>query len=103
MGRVSKHRILDLGNLFRCVMPGFMDKRGIAGNGIDFAFRLLKGFIFGSKIFQFRGANKGKVCRVEEKEGPFTKNVFLAHVCEFIMVKGLDGKSLISLLMRLIM
>ena len=52
----------------------------------------MKGFIFGSKIFQFRGANKGKVCRVEEKEGPFTKNVFLAHVCEFIMVKGLDGK-----------
>jgi len=48
-------------------MPGFMDKRSIAGNGSDFASRLLEDFIFKSKVFQFRRAYKENVRQIEEE------------------------------------
>ena len=71
-------------------MPCFVNEMGITGYGVDFASDFLEFIIFVLEIFQFCGAYKGKVCRIEEENGPFTFYVFVGYCFETSVLESLN-------------
>ena len=92
MGGICKHRIADLFDPVRSVMPCFMNIMRVTGYGIHFASGRLKIHILIGQILQLRGANKGKIRRIEEKHSPLSQNVRLGNGFEGAFMIGLYGK-----------
>ena len=56
--RIGYHRIRDLGNALRMVMPCLVDKLRIARDGIDLTAELLEGIIVILQVFELRRADE---------------------------------------------
>ncbi len=89
-GRVGEHRILNFLNRLGRVVPGFVNEVRVAGNRVDFAADFLEFFVFVREVFEFRRANEGEVCRVEEEHAPLAEHVFLGDGYEAVILVGLD-------------
>lgn len=44
------------------------------------------------KVFQFRGADKSEVRRIEENDRPMPLQIRIADILQLAVVKGLDGE-----------
>ena len=87
-GRVADHRVVDLADGFRAVVPGFVGEVGVGGNGVDFHAQLGEFGVVVSQVAQFGRADEGEVSRVEEHYRPFAFQVGIAYVDEFAIVKS---------------
>ena len=67
-----------------------MDKVGVAGDGVNFAADLLKFVIFVGEVLKFRRADKGKIRRVEEENGPFAEDVGLRYGFKLKIMVGVS-------------
>ena len=92
VGGVCKHRIVDFLNPLRRIVPSLVDKMGVGGYRIDLAADGAELLILVSQILQLRGTHEGKVRRIEEKDAPLTKDVFLAYKLKVIFVIGVGAK-----------
>ena len=87
-GRVADHRVLDLLDGVRSVVPGLVSEVGVGGDGVDLDAQLLEGSVVVSQIAQLGRANEGEVSRVEEDHGPLAFQVSVRHLNEFAIVVG---------------
>src|SRR5690554_6129607 len=89
---IGQHGVLDPLNSIRRIMPGFVHKVAVRGNGIDLRTRLLELLVQVCQIAELRGADKGEVSGVEHEDRPLTQYVCLAYILELSVVKCLDFK-----------
>ena len=68
MGRICQHWVVDLFDPVRGIMPGLVNEMSVGGDGIDLTANAAELLILVCQVLQFRGAHKGKVCRIEEKD-----------------------------------
>ena len=79
MGGVGQHGISDLADALRVVVPRLMYEMCVGGYGINLAASRLKLGVFVLQILKLGGADKGKVCGVEEEQAPFAQHILLGH------------------------
>ena len=91
-GRVCQHRIFNLFDCVRRIVPCLVYKMAVAGYAVNLAAGRLKLLIFICQVFQLRRANKGKIGRIKEKYRPFSHNIRFAHFPELPVRKGLHSK-----------
>ena len=71
-------------------MPCFMNIVRITGYTVNLTIDVFEFFIFICQILQLGRANKGKVCRIEEKYAPFAFYVFVGYCCETYVLESLN-------------
>ncbi|VXA84922.1 conserved hypothetical protein [Aeromonas veronii] len=86
--RVTNHRVLDLLNGVRSVVPCFVSEVGIGRDRVDLHAQLLEFSVVVSQVAQLGRANEGEVSRVEEDHGPLAFQVSVRHLNEFAIVVG---------------
>ena len=92
VGGVSEHGVGHLGDALGLVVPGLVDKVGVAGHGVDLAALSLEGVVVLSQLLELGGAHKGEVRGIEEEQGPLAQDVSLGDGLELAILEGLDGK-----------
>lgn len=78
-GRVGQHRILDFADAFGSIVPCFVHEVRVCTYRIYFYAHCLELVIFLGDVHQFGRAYEGKVCRIEEENGPFAFYVFVGY------------------------
>ena len=89
---VGQHGISDLADALRVVMPRLMHEMCVGGYGINLAAGRLKLSVFVLQILKLGGADKGKVCGVEEEQAPAAEHVCLGDGVEVVVLVRLDGE-----------
>ena len=92
MSRICQHGIANLLNPVGSVMPRLMHIMGITGDGIHFASGRPEIRILIRQILQLRGADKGEVRRIEEKNAPFSCHIRFGNRFEGTFMVSLNGK-----------
>ena len=88
--RVCQHRVLNLANAFRSIMPSFVHEMRVSTYRIDFYTHRLELIVLFSHIHQFSRTYESKVSRIEEKNRPFTFQVIVGYSLESSVVKSLN-------------
>ena len=88
----SQHGIVDLLDPLRSIMPCFVNEMSIGRHGIDLAADGTELLVLIRQILQLRGTYKGKVRGIEEKDTPFSEDIFFAHKLKFIFVVGIGAE-----------
>ena len=92
VGGVCQHRIVDFLDALGGIVPSLVDKVGIGGHGVNLTADGLKLLVLVRQILQLRRTNEGKVRRIEEKDAPFSKDIFLAYKLKLVFVIGIGAK-----------
>ena len=87
-GGVADHRVLDLLDGVRSVVPGLVGEVGVGGDGVDLDAQLLEFGVVVGQVAQFGRADEGEISRVEEHHGPLAFQVSVRHLNEFAIVVG---------------
>src|SRR5262249_45690652 len=83
------HRVLDLADRLRAVVPGLMREMGIGRYREDLDTEVLKLSVMIGEIAELSGTYEGEVGRVEEKDRPFTFDVGFTDFNELALLIGL--------------
>lgn len=89
-GRIGEHRVFDLLNRRRSVMPCLVNEVRIRAHGIDLDAHGLELVIFVRQISEFRRTDEGKISGIEEENGPFAFDVGVRNGLELAVLEGLD-------------
>ena len=87
-GRVADHRVLDLADGLRGVVPGLVGEVGVGGHRVDLDAQLLELGVVVGQVAQLGRADEGEVGRVEEDHGPLALEVGVGDVDELAVVEG---------------
>jgi hypothetical protein len=95
-GRVTDHRVLDLADGFRRVVPRLVGEVRISRHRIDFDAKLLEFSVMVGHVAQLGRADEGEVGRIEKEHGPLVLDVRVGHLDELAVLVGtgferLDG------------
>jgi hypothetical protein len=88
VGRVADHRVLDLADRLRRVVPGLVGEVSVGRDAVDLDAELLELGIQVGDVTQLRRADEGEVGGVEEEHRPLALQVGLRHLDEFAIVEG---------------
>ena len=89
-GRIGEHRVLDLADALRGVVPGLVHEVRVGAHRVDFDAHGLELLVLLGHVYQLGGAYEGEVGGVEEEYGPLALDVFVGDGLEYAVVVGLD-------------
>ena len=89
---VGQHRVVNLLDAVRGIVPCLMNEVRIAANRVHLNTHLLQLFVLLCQVNQLGGANEGKVCWIEEENGPFAFYVFARYGFELAILISLHLK-----------
>ena len=87
---VGKHGVLNLADAFGSIVPCLVHKVRVCAYRIYFYAHCLELVIFLCDVYQLGRAYEGKVCRIEEENGPFTFYVFVGYCFETSVLESLN-------------
>ena len=82
--------VLNLADAFGSIVPCLVHKVRVCAYRIYFYAHCLELVIFLCDVYQLGRAYEGKVCRIEEENGPFTFYVFVGYCFETSVLESLN-------------
>ena len=84
--RIGYHRIRDLGDALRMIVPCLVDELRVARDGIDLTAEFLEGIVVILQILKLRRTDERKIGRIEEEYTPLAKKIVLRNGAEFMIL-----------------